>query len=148
MTRPILTTRTSFAPAIVDQVERLLEVLGALREDPLFGSAFVLHGGTALNVFHGDLARLSVDIDVMYVGSADLAGMRRERPLIDARLREVTGKLGYATGPVSNEHSGQTYRLGYADGAIKIDVSYLARISLLEPPRALGARARPIPATS
>ena len=52
MTRPILNVPIGFAPSVVDKVERLLEVLSVLREDPFLRGAFVLHGGTALNVFY------------------------------------------------------------------------------------------------
>lgn len=133
MTRPILSTSSSFAPATLAKVERLLEILDVFRGDPILGRAFVLHGGTALNMFLDELPRLSVDIDVMYVGSAGAPGMRRERPALDARIREVTGKLGYAATATNDEHSGQTYRLRYDDEYLKIDVSYLARVPLLEP---------------
>jgi len=136
MTRPILSTEAAFAPATLDKVERLLEILDTFRGDPVLGPAFVLHGGTALNVFLDELPRLSVDIDVMYVGSADADGMRRERPLVDARLREITTKLGYTTRATNDEHSGQTYRLKYESDYLKIDVSYLARVTLL-PARSL-----------
>ena len=131
--RPLLSTRSGFAAETVDKVERLLEVLSVLGDDPLLGSAFVLHGGTALNVFASDLPRLSVDLDLMYVGQADVASMRAERPRVDARLRGVVTKLGYAVSGASDEHSGQTYRLKYDDASIKIDVTYLARVALLDP---------------
>ena len=108
MTRPIVRSSPAFAPATLDKVERLLEVLEAVREDPVLEDAFVLHGGTALNVFHDDLPRVSVDIDVMYVRSASLAEMLHDRPVIDRRLREVMGKLGYATQALNDEHSGRT----------------------------------------
>jgi hypothetical protein len=111
MTRPIVLARAAFASATLDKVERLLEVLDAFRDDPVLGRVFVLHGGTALNVFLDELPRLSVDIDVMYVGSVDIAGIQRDRPEVDARVREVTAKLGYATRATNGEHSGQTYRL-------------------------------------
>ena len=133
MTRPILSTSSTFAPATLAKVERLLEILDVFRDDPILGRAFVLHGGTALNMFLDELPRLSVDIDVMYVGSAGIDGMKGHRPVVDARIREVTGKLGYATRATNSEHSGQTYRLRYSDEYIKIDVSYLARVPLLEP---------------
>lgn len=79
MTRPILSATAAFAPATLDKVERLLEILDTFRGDPVLGPAFVLHGGTALNVFLDELPRLSVDIDVMYVGSEDANDMRRAR---------------------------------------------------------------------
>lgn len=63
MTRPLLSIPIGYAPAVVDKVERLLEVLAALREDPVLGNAFVLHGGTALNLFYEPAPRLSIDID-------------------------------------------------------------------------------------
>lgn len=53
--RPLLSTPSSFTAATVDKVERLLEVLAALRDDPVLGSIFALHGGTALNVFSDEL---------------------------------------------------------------------------------------------
>jgi hypothetical protein len=131
--RPLLSTASSFAAPTVDKVERLLEVLAALRDDPLLGAVFVLHGGTALNVFSDELPRLSIDVDLMYVGQLEVSAMQTERPRVDARLREVAGKLGYAVRGTNDEHSGQTYRLRYGDQFIKIDVTYLARVALLEP---------------
>lgn len=131
--RPLLSTRAGFAAGTVDKVERLLEVLAALREDPLLGPVFVLHGGTALNVFAEDLPRLSVDLDLMYVGQVGVAEMQVQRPQVDARMRAVLNKLGYVVRGTNDEHSGQTYRLRYGDEYVKIDVSYLARVALLEP---------------
>ncbi|MDZ4169608.1 MAG: nucleotidyl transferase AbiEii/AbiGii toxin family protein [Coriobacteriia bacterium] len=114
-------------------MERLLEVLGALREDPDLGDQFVLHGGTALNVFHGEIPRLSVDIDLMYVGEIDVDRMREQRPRIDARFREVVGALGYSVQATNDEHSGRTYRVKYPGDYLKVDISYLARVALLDP---------------
>lgn len=133
--RPLLSTRSAFAADTVEKVERLLEVLAALGEDPLLGPAFVLHGGTALNVFVDDLPRLSVDMDLMFVGRVDVAAMRQERPGVDKRLRGVLAKLGYVVKAMNDEHSGQTYRLKYGATYIKIDLNYLSRVALLEPRR-------------
>lgn len=133
MTRPILTLPVGFAQPVVDKVERLLEILSALREDALLGDVFVLHGGTALNVFRDRAPRLSIDVDLMFVGAADADGMRAKRPEVDARFREVVGALGYVVRSTSDEHSGQTYRVKYGDDYVKVDVTYLARVALLEP---------------
>src|SRR5436190_14186092 len=45
-----------------EQVQLLLEVLGTIVKDHVF----VLKGGTAINFFHTNLPRLSVDIDLAY----------------------------------------------------------------------------------
>lgn len=133
MTRPLLIVPLGFAANAIDKVERLLEVLSALREDAFLGGMFVLHGGTALNVFHQRVPRLSVDIDLLFVGAVDVDEMRRLRPRVDERFREVVGALGYIVRATNDEHSGQTYRLRYPGDYIKVDISYLARVSLLEP---------------
>src|SRR5665647_1235329 len=59
--RPILATSSTFAPATLAKVERLLEILDVFSDDPILGRAFVLHGGTALNMFLDELPRLSID---------------------------------------------------------------------------------------
>jgi len=133
MTRPILRVPVGFAPAAIDKVERLLELLGAFREDRELHDLFVLHGGTALNLFHDDAPRLSVDIDLMFVGAADVAEMRERRPDVDARIRRVVNALGYVVQGKNSEHSGQTYRIKYPGDYVKVDISYLARVPLLEP---------------
>jgi len=134
VTRPILNVPIGFAPSVVDKVERLLEVLSVLREDPFLRGAFVLHGGTALNVFYERAPRLSVDIDLMFVGAADVDTMRAQRPEVDARFREIIGALGYVVqGLNNNEHSGQSYRVKYSGDYVKVDISYLARVPMLDP---------------
>lgn len=133
MTRPILQAAEGFAAPVIDKVERLLEILGALREDPVLGDVFVLHGGTALNLFHDRVPRLSVDIDLLYVATDDVSEMRRMRPEIDTRFRRVVETLGYHVQSTNHEHSGQSYRIKYPGDYVKADVSYLARVPLIKP---------------
>ena len=90
MTRPILGGVAGFAPATVEKVERLLEVLSVLHDDAFLGGMFVLHGGTALNIFYDQAPRLSVDIDLMFTGAVEVAAMRAQRPAVDRRLRDIS----------------------------------------------------------
>jgi len=133
MTRPILRVPVGFAPNAVDKVERLLEVLDALNGDPHLRGAFVLHGGTALNLFHDDAPRLSADIDLMYVAQVEVEAMRASRPEVDRRVRRLLEAIGYVVQGTNDEHSGQTYRVKYPGDYVKIDISYLARVPMLEP---------------
>lgn len=133
MTRPILTVPVGFAPSAIDKVERLLEVLDAFQGDAFLQDTFVLHGGTALNLFYDDAPRLSVDIDLMYVAEPDLGAMQAARPDIDRQIRRVLEGAGYVVQGVNDEHSGQTYRIKYPGDYVKIDLSYLARVPTLEP---------------
>ena len=72
--RTVLDTagQTGFRPEIVEKVLRLNGILGRLREHPSSRNLWVLKGGTALNLFHMDVPRLSVDIDLNFVGASDL----------------------------------------------------------------------------
>ena len=47
---------------IIEKVAWLIEVLNAIAEDSYLSNRLVLKGGTALNLFHFDLPRMSVDI--------------------------------------------------------------------------------------
>ncbi|MCP4475591.1 MAG: nucleotidyl transferase AbiEii/AbiGii toxin family protein [Gammaproteobacteria bacterium] len=50
-------------PSYQHQVELLLDVLPFIQKE----SCFALKGGTAINLFHRDMPRLSVDIDLTYL---------------------------------------------------------------------------------
>jgi predicted nucleotidyltransferase component of viral defense system len=119
----------------VDKVERLLELLGEIGEHRYLGPRLVLHGGTALNVFHLDIPRLSVDIDVLYVGSVSRETMLAERSDVRAELETLTRKLGYNPNNPKDEHAGVTYKLTYrtawGEAVIKVDLNFLNRVPVL-----------------
>ena len=60
-----------FRPDSLEKVFRLLSLLETLRSNAFLRPRVALKGGTALNLFLFDVPRLSVDIDLNYVGSAD-----------------------------------------------------------------------------
>ena len=68
------------------QVRLLTRTLPLIAEDPVFA----LKGGTAINLFHRDMPRLSVDADLVYLPLQDrqatLAG-------IDAALERLTQRV-------------------------------------------------------
>lgn len=57
----------AFAPGYSAQVELLIRCLPALSAT----TYFALKGGTAINLFHHDMPRLSVDIDLTYLPIED-----------------------------------------------------------------------------
>lgn len=117
--RPTLRGAESYDPSTVETVERLLELLSELAREPYLDPRLVLHGGTALNLFHGPVPRLSVDADLLYVGSSDRETMLAERPEVESSLCRVARSLGYQVGQVAPQrdtHAGCTLRLvGKAD---------------------------------
>ncbi|MFZ2055448.1 MAG: nucleotidyl transferase AbiEii/AbiGii toxin family protein [Candidatus Aminicenantales bacterium] len=132
----------------MEKALRLLEVLEALRSHPFLKERIVLKGGTALNLFFFDAPRLSVDIDLNYIGSADRETMLEERPKIEQAVQAVCGRLGIRIHRVPEEHAGGKWRLSYDGtsgrrGTLELDMSFMYRIPLwpleLRDSRPLGA---------
>ena len=71
---------TGFGAEPLEKVFRLMALLDALNSHPFLKSRIALKGGTALNLFHFEVPRLSVDIDLNYIGAADRKTMLAEKP--------------------------------------------------------------------
>ena len=124
-----------FPPRTADKVERLLDLLEEMGEHPLLRGKLALHGGTALNLFMLDIPRLSVDIDVSYVGALGKEEMLSERPLIERGIREVARSQGYSVTGGGGGHAGRSFVLNYRSqwgpDLVKIDCVYLNRSPVL-----------------
>jgi len=60
-----------FRAEMLEKVIRLIELLNELFDNTFLKQRLALKGGTALNLFYFNLPRLSVDIDLNYIGSVD-----------------------------------------------------------------------------
>lgn len=135
-----LAADTKFDAALLERVIRLLDFLGGMRAHPFLKSRWALKGGTALNLFLLDVPRLSVDIDVNYVGSKDREVMLAERPDFDKALQAVAGRheLAVRRQPEADEHAGGKWSLRYESvlghgGNLEVDTNYLLRVPLWPP---------------
>lgn len=133
-----------FGAEPLEKVLRLVELLADLGGHPYLRDRLVLKGGTALNLFLSDVPRLSVDIDLNYIGSADLATMQAERPEVERAIAAVCGRLGLQVTRVPSEHAGGKWRVTYTGaagnpGTLELDINYLLRVPLW-PPMALDSR--------
>jgi hypothetical protein len=63
----------------LEKLLRLRELLTEFHKHPFLRGKLVLKGGTALNLFYLDLARLSVDVDLNYIAHVDREKMLAER---------------------------------------------------------------------
>ncbi len=80
---------TAFRPDVLETAVQLLSLLSALNRHPALRGKLALKGGTALNLFVFDAPRLSVDIDLNYVGAEKLSAMQNERPMLEAAVESV-----------------------------------------------------------
>ena len=113
----------------------LVRLLNLMAAHPFLGPRVALKGGTALNLFVFALPRLSVDVDVNYIGAADRETMMAERTKLDAALAQVAGRLGLIVKRAPGEHAGGKWRLSYTSALgrpaiIEVDVNYMLRVPL------------------
>lgn len=126
---------TGFAADTLEKVIRLLSLLNALRSHPFLNGRIALKGGTALNVFVFDVPRLSVDIDLNYIGARDRDTTLAERPRLEEAIQAVCGREGLTVRRVPAQHAGGKWRLSFASallpsGKLELDVNYLLRLPL------------------
>ncbi len=128
--KPQLRLDAGYDQRSVEKVERLLELLQAIGRNPFLEKRLVLHGGTALNLFHlPGIVRLSVDIDLLYVGSVSQEGMEADRDDVVRQLRAEAQLLGYRVGTPRQDHAGMTFRMVYGarQDHVKVDLNFLDR---------------------
>jgi len=146
---------TGFQASPLEKVLRLIDLLDAIFRHPYLKDRLVLKGGTALNLFTLDLPRLSVDIDLNYIGAVDRETMLAERPEVDRALQAVCARQGLRVRRMPGEHAGGKWRLSYdraggGTGTLEMDLNFLLRIPLWVPEgrdssELLGRSARGIP---
>jgi predicted nucleotidyltransferase component of viral defense system len=126
---------TGFRPDMLEKVGLLLQLLDAVRSHPFLKDKLVLKGGTALNLFIFGVPRLSIDIDLNYVGVADREAMLAERPKVEEALQAVFSREGFTVRRVPAEHAGGKWQLRYPSaggqgGNLEVDVNFMFRIPL------------------
>lgn len=94
-----------------------------------------LKGGTALNLFFSDIQRLSIDIDLNYIGAEDREVMLSERPKLYEAIEAVCQREGFAIRRFPEEHAGGKWCLRYPSvlgqgGNLEVDVNFMFRIPL------------------
>ena len=126
---------SGFRQEVLEKVIHLLSLLAGFRSHPFLKDRIVLKGGTALNLFIFDLPRLSVDIDLNYIGAADRETMLAERPKVEDSIRAVCSREGFNVRRVPGEHAGGKWSLRYAStlgrgGNLQVDLNFMFRIPL------------------
>lgn len=128
---------SGFRAEILEKVYLLMNVLDGINAHPFLKERLVLKGGTALNLFVFDLPRLSVDIDLNYIGGTDRSTMLSERPQIERALEAVCQRENMMIRRAPQKHAGGKWLLRYESaftpgGNLEIDVNYMFRLPLWE----------------
>jgi len=128
---------TGFRSEILEKVVFLMRLLEDFNKDAYLKERLVLKGGTALNLFYFDLPRLSIDIDLNYIGALDREEMLNERPKIIARIERICQGLGLNLYRNPKVHAGGKMIWRYSSalghqGNIEIDLNFMYRIPLVK----------------
>jgi hypothetical protein len=118
-----------FSERVVEKVLRLLGLLNALNSHPALRGRWALKGGTALNLFVLRYPRLSVDIDLNYIGALDREEMLADRPRVERAAQAVFSREGFTVRRTPEEHAGGKWRLAYAGqpSVLEVDLNYMYR---------------------
>lgn len=126
---------TGFKADVLEKAALLLGVLDAICNHPALKGKLALKGGTALNLFVFQVPRLSVDIDLNYVGAWSREEMLEERPKIEKAIQEVFSREDFTVRRIPGEHAGGKWSLRYPSalgqsGRLDVDINFMYRVPL------------------
>lgn len=125
-----------YKPEILEKVYRLLQTLDQFMSVPYLRERLVLKGGTALNLFYfDDIPRLSIDIDLNYIGQVEREAMLREKPLINDAINQILLQNRFEPDRNPTHHAGGKMVWRYSSvlgqkGNLEIDLNYMYRSPL------------------
>jgi predicted nucleotidyltransferase component of viral defense system len=110
-------------------------LLETLRSNTFLRPRVALKGGTALNLFMFNMPRLSVDIDLNYVGGADRSIMLADKPKVEQAITAVCAREGLTVKRMPSEHAGGKWRLSFVNTAgssdnLEVDLNFMLRAPL------------------
>lgn len=113
---------------------RLVDLLSRIM--PEFGSEILLRGGTSLNLLYLDVPRLSVDIDLDFVGTPDSNEAQRRRPQLLDSIERIASRAGYEVRPERPSYAISHQRMQYTNAFgraafLKLDINFLDRVPVM-----------------
>ena len=140
-----LAQNAGFPAENLEKVLRLRELLIEFHRHTFLKGKLVLKGGTALNLFYLNLARLSVDIDLNYIGHVDREATLKERPDICKAVEQIAAGLGYQLQNGVDDYALREWYLNFTNSAarpdrVQVEINFLMRACAL-PPQELNAAA-------
>ena len=133
----ILAQELNVQKQTLERVLRLIDVLEFINTDIFLKDKLVLKGGTAINLTFYNCLRLSVDIDLDYIGSNDREQMMIDRDLIEKRLLYYMqeSNMQYRNDKTKKTHALDSFVFNYSNmfnavDMIKVEINYMNRIHL------------------
>jgi len=127
---------TGFKSDSLEKVYRMLRIIRTVNESRELRRKLALKGGTALHTLVFGMRRLSVDIDMDYIGNIDRDAMLSDREDVREQLLTTFRNMGYGTDPPWKSHAEERFDLhfincGGGKDHLKFEVNFLNRLPLL-----------------
>jgi len=124
---------TGFQIGPLEKVTRLGELASHIARHTILGKLLALKGGTALNLFFGPPRRLSIDLDLNYIGHTEREKMLQDRPRVEAAVEELSKRLGYRVQRSADAFAGRKFFLIYRsvlsqNDRVEIDLNFIFRV--------------------
>lgn len=129
--------QSGFLKNSLEKMLRLIDILSILGKNPVTKDAFVLKGGSALNLFILDFPRISIDVDLNYIGSLSKATMLRDRKSIFTEVQKLFHS-DYEIEIAKDVHALTqiTFKYETMSGStdmLRLEINYLKRAPILNP---------------
>lgn len=108
-----LASKTGYVSTSLEQSLRLLELLQDIADNNYLAQRLALTGGTALNLFHLNGSRLSVDIDLNYRVDSDTQMAAVAKPRAENELENIFTTHGYNSRYRPNKYGLGMWHLRY-----------------------------------
>ncbi|MBS3819945.1 nucleotidyl transferase AbiEii/AbiGii toxin family protein [bacterium] len=104
---------TGFNPDLLEKTFYVAKILSGIFKDKRLEADFALKGGTALNFIYLALPRLSVDLDLNFIGSLEKEGMLSKRKDMPEKIAALAGSMGYRMTKRPGSYIMERYALRY-----------------------------------
>ena len=127
---------TGFNPDLLEKTFHMTKILSGLFKDKRIGKDFALKGGTALNFIYLDIPRLSVDLDLNFIGSLEKKEMLARRKDIPGEIAILADSLGYRMTQRPSSYIMERYVLRYKKlsglpDSIRLEFNFLERVPFI-----------------
>jgi predicted nucleotidyltransferase component of viral defense system len=127
---------TGFNSDLLEKTFHMTKILSGIFKDKRIGMDFALKGGTALNFIYLDVPRLSVDLDLNFIGSLEKREMVARRKDIPEEIAVLADSLGYRMTKRPGSYIMERYVLRYKrlsglPDSIRLEFNFLERVPFI-----------------
>lgn len=128
---------TGFNRDFLEKTFHMTRILSWIFKGKRIGSDFALKGGTALNFIYLDIPRLSVDLDLNFIGTLGKKDMLARRKDIPDEIAGLADSLGYKMTKRPSSYIMERYALRYKrlsglPDSVRLEINYLERVPFMK----------------